>query len=275
MSGSSSSSAGRRPSLRIQYPMTHAVAAPKIDPIAAPTSAVSPGRPASTSSWPSDAQSATASSSAATQSGGPGAPGGVGGVADAQPPERVAGSGRFQAEQATRRCRVADRAAEVVAVCHRYHPGGDRRGRAATGSASRPGRVPGIAGRTVQDRLTRWCHPELRGAGLAHDDQSRTPQPEDELGVEVRDVAAQEAGTFAERDTRHLGDEVLDQVRNPGERAGQWDHRRSSRQCLVIHRRDDRVEDGVEVFYALDRPPHQLGRGHLTAPYELGLRHRV
>ena len=51
-------------------------------------------------------------------------------------------------------------------------------------------KLPGIAGRAVQDRLTRWCHPELRGVGLAHDDQSRTPQPEDELGVEARDVAA-------------------------------------------------------------------------------------
>ena len=188
--------------------------------------------------------------------------------------ERVAGSGRFQPEQATRRCRVADRAAEVVAVGHRYHPGGDRRGRAAAGSAGRPGRVPGIAGRAVQDRLTRWCHPELRGVRLAHDDQSRTPQPEDKLGVDVRDVAAQEAGSFAERDTRHLGDEVLDQVRNPGEPAGRWGHRRSS-QRLLVHRRDDRVEDRVEVFDPLDRPPDQLGRGHLTAPYEFGLRHRV
>ena len=189
-------------------------------------------------------------------------------------PERVAGSGRFQPEQAAPRRRIADRTPEIVAVRHRHHPRRHCRGRATTGSTGRPGRIPRVAGRAMQDGLTRRRHPELRGIGLAHNDQSRTPQPEDELRVEVRDVAAQEAGTFAERDTRHLGDEILHEVWNPGEPAGRWGHRRSS-QRLVVHRRDDSVEDGVEVFDPLDRPPDQLGRSYLTAPYELGLRHSV
>ena len=48
-------------------------------------------------------------------------------------------------------------------------------------------------------------------------------------------------------------------------RPGRWGHRRSS-QRLFVHRRDDSVEDGVEVFDLLDRLPDQLGRGHLTTP---------
>jgi hypothetical protein len=68
----------------------------------------------------------------------------------------------------------------------------------------------------MPDGLTRRRHPELRCVGLAHDDQPGAPQPKDELGVELRDVAAQETGTFAERDTRDLCDEVLDEVRNSG-----------------------------------------------------------
>ena len=59
------------------------------------------------------------------------------------------------------------------------------RAAAATGSAGRPGRVPRVAGRAMQDGLTRRRHPEFRGVGLAHDDQSRAPQAQDELGVEV------------------------------------------------------------------------------------------
>jgi hypothetical protein len=87
-------------------------------------------------------------------------------------------------------------------------------------------------------------------------------------------VAAQEAGTFAERDTGNLCDEVLDEEGNPGQRAGRW-CRRGRGQRLVVHRGDDRVEGRVELDDPFDRPLDQFGRGDLAAPDEVGLRHCV
>ena len=57
--------------------MTHAVAAPIIVPMAAPTSGVKPGQSVSVTSWPSEAHSRAACSAAATQSGCPRSPSGV------------------------------------------------------------------------------------------------------------------------------------------------------------------------------------------------------
>ena len=85
-------------------------------------------------------------------------------------------------EPAARR-RDPDRAAAVVAVRHRDHPGGDGRGRAAARTARRPVGVPRVAGRAEPARLGRRQDAHLRHRGLADDHEPGVAEPAHEERV--------------------------------------------------------------------------------------------
>jgi hypothetical protein len=90
-----------------------------------------------------------------------------------------------------------------------------------------------------------------------------------QLGVVGRDVVGQESGALREANTGDLDDEVLEQVGHPG----QWSSHTGSdlRERPIEHRRHDGVENRVETPDALDPPLHQLDRGYLTPPHQVGL----
>ena len=108
-------------------------------------------------------------------------------------PERVAGPGRLEGEQAARRGRVAQRAAQVVAVRERHHARRHRGRRSAAGPAGGTAAVShGLRVGPNSTGSQAGAMPELGRVGLAQDDQARPAQPHHELGVEGGHVAGQE-----------------------------------------------------------------------------------
>ena len=115
--------------------------------------------------------------------------------------------------------RHADGPAPVVAVRHRHHARGHRRRRPSRRASGSAGGVPGVAGRPMHLGLGDRGQAELRGVGLAEDDQPGAAVPGDDLVVRRGDVAGAGAGR---QGVGQAGDgcaQVLDQERHPGEGA--------------------------------------------------------
>ena len=87
-------------------------------------------------------------------------PGGIAGARRLEPDESAIGRGD------------ANRTAAIGAVGHGHHAGGDGGGGPAAGAARAVLQIPGVARRTVDDRLGRRVQPELRRVGAAEDDQA-------------------------------------------------------------------------------------------------------
>ena len=175
-------------------------------------------------------------------------------------PERVARPGRLEAEQPARRRRVAQRAAEVVAVRHRHHA--RTRPRPPTRRSTRWWSGCGSHGLRVGPNSTGSHAGAIPNSGVLVLPRTTRPGPaqaHDELLVEGGHVAA--PGTrepSVNAHALHLAGEVLEQVRHPGERAAGRGARRVERP--VEDRRDDRVQVGVQRLDPLDRRLDQLGR---------------
>ena len=109
----------------------------------------------------------------------------------------------------------------VAGVAHGDHAGGDGRGRPAARPAGGAGRVPRVVGRAVGLGLGRRDEPQLRGVGLADDDQPRGAEPPDQRVVRRRHVArvAQRPAALVEREPGGGAVEVLQHERHAPERA--------------------------------------------------------
>ncbi len=95
----------------------------------------------------------------------------------------IAGAGGLEAEQAAAGGGDADGAAAVAAVGHGDDAGGHGGGGAAAGAAGGALGVPGVVGGAEEAGLGGRHEAELRGIGLAHDDQPGALLTNDELGV--------------------------------------------------------------------------------------------
>ncbi len=175
----------------------------------------------------------------------------------------------LQPEEPAARRRIADGAAEVVGVSRGHHPGRHRCGGPATGAGRRPLEVPRVAGGPEEAGLAVGRRAELGGVGLAEDDEPGSAQPHHELLVVRRHVVAQEAGALGERHAGGLGDEVLQQERHTGERAGVVDgHGARGVEGLVVRGRHHGVDGGVQRLDSLDGGLDQLDRLDVAPRHE-------
>ena len=185
----------------------------------------------------------------------------VGGEGDSPP-------ARLQAHEPAARRRDADRAARVVSVRHRHHPGRDRSRCAATRPPGSPFGIPGIAGRTEQPRFRGRSDGELRGVRLAHEHQPGGAEPAHQLAVLGRHMSAQKGARLGETHALDLGEEVLHEERDPGEDTGPECGRVSARGLarVVVHPGHNRVDESRSPA-RLDRlRPPRVPTGSVPRP---------
>ena len=99
---------------------------------------------------------------------------------------------------------------------------------------------------------------------------SGAAKPHDELGVERRDVVLQEHRALGETNPGDLDDEVFHEIRNAAERSAPTGPGLGER--ALEHRRDDRVQDRIQLLDRGDRRFDQVERARVAAPDQLGLR---
>ncbi len=176
---------------------------------------------------------------------------------------------RFEADQTAARRRDADRSAAVVRPAHGTMP-------AATAAADPPDEPPGVRARSHGLRAGPQAtgsvialRPELRGVGLAEDDQTRVDPALDDRRMLGDGRCHQRARTARGRQTRIVLCEILDQERNAGERAAELVRRRGGD---VAH---DRVDPRIHCRSPLLCQGQQLCRRHLLVGDELRQSRRV
>ncbi len=173
-----------------------------------------------------------------------------------QPHEAVAGRGD------------ADRAAAVVGAGSGYDARRDRRAGAAGRAARGVVGVPGVAGRTPQCRLGDALGAELRGVGLAEDDEAGVEEALRDQCVPVGDVVGQGTAAVRGREAGVLLAQVLDQEGHAGEGTLQVGVGGTG-----VGDVGQRCHDGVQRRVHLVQPP--AGQGEQLGCRDLLVRHQV
>ena len=180
-------------------------------------------------------------------------------------PGRETPARRLETQHAAQRRRYADRSAAIRAVRDRHHARPDRRARSAARAARAVVAMPGIARRTVGERLGRRVRAELGDVRPAEDEAARVDQALRQERGRARDVARRlrrakplVPGLAGLRDRR-----VLQEDRHTGQGAGRLRPRLVER--LLEAGMDDGVEQGIEGLDRADRLRDDLDGGTLAA----------
>ncbi len=169
----------------------------------------------------------------------------------------VAPARGFQADQPATGGRHADRTEPVTGMGR----GQNARRHGRSGTARRPARchlvVPGVLRRAVELRLACDRHTEFAGVRLAEDRHTGRLEALDGLAIEIRDNVGHELTAAGSRRSGDGGPEVLDQVRDPRNRAfGQFGAREIA--SHVIEFLHHGIERGIARLATSNRGFHQL-----------------
>lgn len=173
-----------------------------------------------------------------------------------------------KAEQAAHGRRDANRTAAVIGTRHRHDARRHRGSRAAAGTARRQVKLPGVARRPPQQRLGGAFKSQLRGIGLAKNDQPGLEPLLDHVGVARRHVVAQRPRSAGGRHAGVVLDQVLDQKRHTGEEAIK--RLPGARLGLASHVDDDGVDVRVDRRRPRPGEGQQFNRRGLAAGDDFG-----
>ena len=183
--------------------------------------------------------------------------------------DRHASPSGLEADQAAARGRDPDRAAAVVAMRDRHHPGRHGGRGAAAGAAGRALEVPWVAGGSEPPRLRGRQQARLGQRRLADDHEARLAHPSDQVRVVARDQVAEDVAAHRQR---HPLDRavVLDRDRHPGERSPVAGADLTSDRERGL-RRDvgEGVERRVELFDPGQRGLDELARAQRSRAHQL------